>query len=106
VAVNAHPVQPGQAPRPAHLHAALVLLVLPRSLEVDVELVPRVQSAQRELAGVRPVPQDHTLGRAVHNVGNARQDHSRTDLDKRAVKRVQPVQSSRRQEPRPVMLVQ
>jgi hypothetical protein len=106
VAVNAHPVQPGQAPQPAHLHAALVLLVLPRSLAVDVELVPRVPSAQQGLAGVRRVLQDHTSERAVHNVGNARQDHSRTDLDKRAVKRVQPVQSSRRQEPRPVMLVQ
>jgi hypothetical protein len=106
VAVNAQLAPPGQARQPAHRHAGLALLVHPRSLVADVELVLRVPSAQRELAGVRPVLQDHTWERAVHNVGHARQDHSRTDPDKRAVKRVQPVQSSLRQEPRLVMLVQ
>ena len=73
---------------------------------MDAELVLPEPSARRELAGVKPVLLDHMWERAVHNVGNARQDHSRTDPDKRAVKRVPPVQSSLRQDPHPVMLVQ
>lgn len=82
------------------------MLVLHRYLAVDVEVVPRAPSAQRELAGARPVLLDHTWERAVHNAGHVRQDHSRTNPDKRAVKRVLPVQSSLRLEQRPVMRVQ